>query len=248
MKDSTQKIIALIPAAGGGARMGPGRNKLSMEIGGIPVIVRTVRAFQHHPSVDLVMLITSGADRATFDSLWPIHGIDTPPDIVEGGATRQASVFNGLRYLSSFAAPNDLVLIQDGARCFTDHATISRCIVQARLSGACCAAVRLKDTIKHAEPDGTVIATPDRAKYWMIQTPQAFRFGMVWQAYQEAAEKGIVGTDDASLVEAAGYAVTLVEGSYRNIKITTPDDLLFGEAIARESLLLGRGTPGGQDA
>jgi 2-C-methyl-D-erythritol 4-phosphate cytidylyltransferase len=248
MKDLMGKVIVLIPAAGGGSRMGAGKNKLFLEIGGVPVIVRTVRAFQRHPSVDRVVLVTAAADREMFTSLLDAHGIARPPDITSGGASRQESVFNGLRYLSETAAPDDLVLIQDGARCFTDHATISRCIAQSRRSGACCAAVRLKDTIKLAEADGTVAATPDRTLYWMIQTPQAFRFGLIWQAYQEAAQKSVIGTDDASLAEAAGFSVTLVEGSYRNIKITTPDDLLFGEAIARDALLSGQGPPGGKDA
>ena len=231
--DYTEKIFTLVPAAGGGTRMGRRQNKLLIPIDGVPVIIRTLQAFLRHPSIEGVLLVTSASDQKALRDLCVSYKIASRVEFAEGGATRQDSVWNGLRSLASVAGPQDIVLIQDGARCFTDSPTIDRCLQETRRSGACCAAVRTKDTLKESDADGRVIATPDRSRYWMIQTPQAFRYGLIADAYLEAHRKGIAGTDDASLVEAAGYPVQLVEGSYLNIKITTPDDLLFGEAIAR---------------
>lgn len=227
-------IHVLITAAGGGTRMGSGVNKLRMSIGGIPVIIRTLRTFLALPSVRRILLVVPSAEREAFRSLCAEYGLADSTDLAGGGDTRQESVMNGLEALAAQAGPDDIVLIQDGARCFTDGPTIERCIGEALRSGACCAAVRLKDTIKEADPQGLVTGTPDRARFWLVQTPQAFRFGLVLSAYRSAHEKGVTGTDDASLVEAAGHPVRLVEGSYRNIKITTPDDLLLGETLARQ--------------
>ncbi len=227
-----ESVYVLLPAAGGGTRMGAGRNKLLLPIGGVPVIIRTLRIFLAHPSVRMVRIVTAPDDRDLFRSLCSDYGVTERITFADGGDTRQDSVRNGLEHLAGVAQDSDLVLIQDGARCFTDFPTIDRCIAQARKSGACCAAVRLKDTIKEAGDDGAVVATPDRTRFWLIQTPQAFRFDLILDAYRQAHQKGVIGTDDASLAEAAGHPVTLVAGSYLNIKITTPEDLLFGEAIA----------------
>lgn len=231
-------IHVLIPAAGGGTRMATGTgntaSKLMLPVGGVPVLLRTLRTFLRHPGIDRVLLVVADKDRDQVLALCEKEGCKTRVDLAAGGPSRQESVRRGLEVLSRDASDDDLVLIQDGARCFTDTATIDRCIAEALASGACCAAMPLKDTIKETDAERIVVGTPDRTRYWQIQTPQAFRFGLIREAYRMAHEKSVTATDDASLAEAAGHPVRLVEGSYLNIKITTPDDLLFGEAIAAE--------------
>ena len=231
-------IHVLIPAAGGGTRMaastGGTTSKLLLKVGGVPVILRTLRTFLRHPRIVRVLLVVADRDRPHYLSLCEQEGFGARVLLATGGPSRQESVRRGLEVLARDASDDDLVLIQDGARCFTDIATIDRCIAEALASGACCAAMPLKDTIKETDADRIVIGTPDRTRYWQIQTPQAFRFGLIRDAYRLAYEKSVTATDDASLVEAAGHPVRLVEGSYLNIKITTPEDLLFGEAIAAE--------------
>jgi len=216
------------------ASTGGATSKLLLPVGGVPVILRTLRIFLRHPGIHRVLLVVSDRDREPFQTLCEQEGYGARVLLTAGGPSRQESVRLGLDALARDASDNDLVLIQDGARCFTDPATIDRCIAEAQVSGACCAAMPLKDTIKETDADRIVIGTPDRTRYWQIQTPQAFRFGLIRDAYRLAHEKSVTATDDASLAEAAGHPVRLVEGSYLNIKITTPDDLLFGEAIAAE--------------
>ena len=224
----------LIPAAGGGARMAAAHdeNKLLLPIGGIPVLTRTLTTFLSHSAIARLLLVVSPQEAERFATVYRQIDGAARVSMTTGGATRQESVRLGLEFLARTADPHDLVLIQDGARCFTDHATIDRCLAAAIATGACCAAVPLKDTIKEVDGDGTVRATPDRERFWQVQTPQAFRFGLILDAYRRAQKQGVRATDDASLVERTGHPVRLVKGSYFNIKITTPEDLLLGQAIA----------------
>ncbi len=234
LSDIRPTVHVLIPAAGGGSRMAiaHGGNKLLLPVGGVSVLARTLSAFLSHAAAAHVLLVIPAGEAELFRAVCQSLDGAARVTMTTGGHTRQESVRLGLEFLARTADREDLVLIQDGARCFTDHATIDRCLAAAAATGACCAAVPLKDTVKEADGDGLVIATPDRERLWQVQTPQAFRFGLILDAYRQAQRKGDLATDDASLVEGTGHPVRLVKGSYLNIKITTPEDLLLGQAIA----------------
>ena len=157
-----------------------------------------------------------------------------PYTVVAGGAERQFSVANGLKAMDP---ETDLVLVHDAARPLVSPVTIACVIDEARRSGAAIAAVREKNTVKVVDSNGIVKKTPERAQLWEVQTPQGFKREIIEEAYQKAMQDGTMGTDDASLVERLGVPVKVVTSDYRNIKITTPEDLLIVEAFLREGRL-----------
>jgi 2-C-methyl-D-erythritol 4-phosphate cytidylyltransferase len=209
---------AIIVAGGTGQRMGSSIPKQFLKLGnGVPILVQTFRVFAALPSVQIVVVLPQEhLDmwenlRVSFDI--PAH------DVVAGGATRTDSVAKGMALV-----PDDgLVAIHDGVRPFVSEELIECCYQVAAKKWAACAAVPSKDSLRRLSPDGSSVAV-SREEYYLVQTPQTFR-ALLWKEALAAAKPGQVFTDDASLVEAAGYAITLVEGSYANIKITTPDDL-----------------------
>lgn len=223
------KIVAIVPAAGLGSRMNSRLAKPMLEIGGKPIIALTLEKLQAHPLVDRIILVFNRNYLARARSSLKKYRFTKLTDIVAGGATRQASVRNGLMRLG----PEDrYVLIHDGVRPFIDEGCISRVIRQARACGAAVAGVPLKPTIKRLNSKSEVEETPHRDCLWEIQTPQVFKRETIESAYRDT---GIANaTDDASLVEAAGKKVKVVLGSYFNIKITTPEDLVFAEAIVKK--------------
>src|SRR5690606_29096334 len=149
--------------------------------------------------------------------------------IVPGGSERQASVYEGIK-----AMPDDVrwVAVHDGVRPFIGEARVRSCLSEARVTGAAVLAVPVKDTIKVADQTGVIQSTPDRRSLWAIQTPQAFRLDLLRAAHEQALREEYIGTDDSVLVERLGVQVRIAEGTYTNIKITTPDDLLWAETIA----------------
>lgn len=215
---------AIVLAGGSGARMGAGCNKVLLSLGGAPVIVRSVRAFEG--LVDGVVLVSREEDIPAIGSAMTQAGL--APIIVPGGATRQDSVWNGLCALPEDC---DRVLIHDGARCLVDEATIRRCMESAEACGTGVAAVPAVDTIKVVGEDEVVADTPDRAALRAVQTPQAFDVKLIRSAHMEARRTGYLGTDDASLLEHMGLPVRLTMGSRRNMKLTTPEDLIMAEAF-----------------
>lgn len=226
------KTIALIPAAGMGRRMKAGVNKQYLELGGRPILARTLALFDEHPRVDGIIVI-SPADEIDFCRTEVVErfGFNAVQAIVAGGAERQDSVRNGLEGCE--ADPDDIVLIHDGARPLLPPALIDESIDTARRTGACVVGVPLKDTVKSVS-SGTIVATPERRTLWLAQTPQAFRLSLLREAHRRAAMDNFTGTDDASLVERLGHPVAMIEGSYRNIKITTPEDLILARAFDAE--------------
>lgn len=219
-------FVVVIPAAGQGKRMKAGRNKQFIDLMGSPVIVRTLRVFDEHPNCQKIILAVSKEDRHLFLETLGKESFSTPIHIVNGGVERQQSVYEGIKAVHHI----DMVLIHDGARPFITHTQINRLIKEAASGGAAVVAVPVKDTIKRVK-DHTVIETIDRASLWAVQTPQAFRLSLIMEAHCRAEKEGWVATDDASLVEKIGTKVSIVEGSYTNIKLTTPDDLLVAKAI-----------------
>lgn len=228
---TVSRSFALIPAAGMGKRMGASINKQYLQLAGMPIVARTISLFENAPFIDGIFLVTP-ADEIPFcrEQVVEAHGFRKVLEIVPGGKERQNSVMNGLRALQGRAREQDVVLIHDGVRPLISPELLRQSIDVARDCDGALVAVPAKDTIKTVR-DGLVIATPDRDTLWQAQTPQAFRYGVIFAAHLAAEQEGFMGTDDASLVERRGGAVRIVRGDYRNIKITTPEDLVLAEAF-----------------
>ncbi|MGY0431251.1 2-C-methyl-D-erythritol 4-phosphate cytidylyltransferase [Bacillus rugosus] len=217
----------VIPAAGQGKRMKAGRNKLFIELKGDPVIIHTLRVFDSHRPCEKIILVINEREREHFQQLLTDYPFQTAIELVAGGDERQHSVYKGLKAVKQ----EKIVLVHDGARPFIKHEQIDELIAEAEQTGAAILAVPVKDTIKRVQ-DLQVCETIERSSLWAVQTPQAFRLSLLMKAHAEAEYKGFLGTDDASLVEQMeGGSVRVVEGSYTNIKLTTPDDLTSAEVI-----------------
>lgn len=216
----------VIPAAGQGKRMKAGMNKQLMELQNEPLIVRTLKVFENDEWCRGIIVVINEAERTQFEQLFSRFHIKKITAIVGGGKERQHSVYNGLRAIKN----SDIVLIHDGARPFVTMELIHQLVNEAKEHGAAIPAVRVKDTVKKVRGQ-FVEETVERSSLWAVQTPQAFHVSLVLRAHEQAQKDGYIGTDDASLVERIGGKVKIVEGDYRNIKLTTPDDLLFAEAI-----------------
>jgi len=223
---SSKKVGAVIVAAGKSQRMG-GVDKVLALLGGKPVLVRVIDAFQKCRSIDQIVVVLRKQNLAEVRRLILKEGWSKKIDLCFGGRRRQDSVLAGLDRLDDC----DWVVIHDGARPLVTAGLINRGLKEAVETGAAVAAVPVTDTIKVIGTDGLVRHTPSRDNLWVVQTPQVFEYEMITEAYRRA--KGEV-TDDASLVEQSGYRVRLYMGSYDNIKITSPDDLVVAEALLQK--------------
>ncbi|WP_024833030.1 2-C-methyl-D-erythritol 4-phosphate cytidylyltransferase [Ruminiclostridium josui] len=225
----SNKVTAIITAAGKGTRMNSSINKQYLKIAGIPVLARTISVFESCSEVDDIILVVNESDiNFCRHEIVEEFNFTKVISLVSGGAERQNSVYKGL---CSIRDEKGIVLIHDGARPFVTNKNIVDCINAARAFGACGIGVRSKDTIKISDEKGFVQSTPDRNNLWSIQTPQGFMYDIIKSAHDKALQNGYIGTDDMVLVEKLGIPVKIVEGSYQNIKITTPEDLIMGESI-----------------
>jgi 2-C-methyl-D-erythritol 4-phosphate cytidylyltransferase len=218
-----QKTGAVIVAAGSSRRMG-GVDKMFALLGGEPVLVRVVDVFQECEAVDQVVVVMNESSFKQGQELISERRWPKVTDVCAGGARRQDSVLAGLNRLGGC----DWAVIHDGARPLVTAVLIERGLEAAKETGAAIAAVPVTDTIKVAGDDRIVNQTLSRQNLWAVQTPQVFSLDIITGAYKRAI--GNV-TDDASLVEQAGHKVKLYMGSYDNIKITTPDDLVLAEVL-----------------
>jgi len=225
------KSIALIPAAGMGRRMGASINKQYLMLGGLPIVARTISVFERSPLIDAIYLVIP-ADEIPYcqEHVIDACGFRKVAAIVPGGKERQHSVLNGLNAMTGNVADSDVVLIHDGVRPLVTQEMLSESIAVAKERDCALVGVPVKDTIKRVH-DGIVLDTPMREDLWQAQTPQSFRFGIIHAAHLAAEAAGFVGTDDASLIERTGGEVCIIRGDYRNIKITTPEDLIMAEAF-----------------
>lgn len=214
----------IIPAAGSGKRMGAGYNKLRMKLAGKPIILHTLERFITDSDCVKIIIVIHPEDEPFFQDT--LKGDYSKVKLVYGGTERQDSVYNGLKAINN----EGIVLVHDGARPFVTRETIKQLVSNAEKEGAAIAAVPVKDTIKKVSKN-KVVETVERSSLWQVQTPQAFRFSILTNAHELAKQERFLGTDEASLVERAGYSVIVVESDYDNIKLTTPEDLYFAEAI-----------------
>ena len=218
---------AVIVAAGSASRMG-GIDKVMAPLGGEPVILRTVRAFQETDAIREIVIVTRE------DLIMPVSdlcaGLDKVKAVVVGGGSRQESVWLGLNALSKGM---ELAAIQDGARPLVTPELIDRTVRAAHSYGAAAPAIPVKDTIK-VEKSGLIESTPDRSTLRAVQTPQVFDFDLLRGALQKARDDGAEVTDDCSAVERLGMKIRLVEGEERNLKVTTPLDLKIAELLLEE--------------
>lgn len=221
---------AIILGGGSGQRMGAKCNKVLLPIAGKSMIVRSVEAFV--PLVEQVVVVSREEDMPVMASELAQNGLDVP--MVSGGATRQESVWRGLQALSGQCGG---VLVHDGARCLVTADVIQRCMVSVEKCGTGVAAVPVTDTIKTVSDANIALDTPNRTALRAVQTPQGFKVDLLRRAHEQAQRDGFLGTDDASLVERLGVPVQLTAGSRRNIKLTTPEDLLMAEAFFAEQAL-----------
>ncbi|MEK3888972.1 2-C-methyl-D-erythritol 4-phosphate cytidylyltransferase [Bacillus sp. FSL K6-3431] len=216
----------IIPAAGSGKRMGAGYNKLFLKIDTRPIILHTLNVFGTDPRCSNIILVIQQEEKDLFTELLLNSRYLSKIKFVYGGDERQFSVYNGLKAVVN----TEIILVHDGARPFIRLETIGRLVDVAAESGAAIAAVPVKDTIKKAV-NLEVVETVERSSLWQVQTPQAFRFSVLMDAHSKASKEKFIGTDEASLVERDGQLVKIVESDYDNIKLTTPEDLYFAEAI-----------------
>jgi len=231
------KAIVLIPAAGAGRRMGGDIRKQYLELSGKPILAHTLTLFENHPLVEGIYLIVPVDDIPYCQQQIVDHfQFRKVRRIVAGGAKRQDSVLNGLNALvtDGYAQPERPILIHDGARPLFDSQKLSALITIVDNSGACTIGVPAKDTIKAVE-NHIITGSPDRSRLWHAQTPQGFQYGLLRKAFDRALTDGFVATDDASLLERIGYPVQILEGDYRNIKVTTPEDMLIALALLGET-------------
>lgn len=227
------RCTAIIMAAGKGKRMQTAVSKQFLPVCGKEILAWTVDVFEKSPLVDTILLMASADGKEDVQHLWDSYGWKKVAAVLEGGKERQNSVANGL---AAVGEETDIVLIHDGVRPFVTEEMIADSIVAAQAYGGAVIGVPAKDTIKVCSADGLAVETPDRSTLWQIQTPQTFQRDLIVNAYEKADRDGFLGTDDASVAEFAGHQVKVVMGSYRNIKITTKEDLVIAEAFFKEDL------------
>lgn len=225
------KVTALLPCAGQGKRMGGTVSKPFLEVMGRPLLTYTLDRFQGHLLIDeIILIVRAEAVDYCRREIVDKYGYSKVKAVVAGGVERQDSVANGLACLDAGA---EWVVIHDAVRPLVTGDTIARAVRTAFDKGNAVVGVPVKDTIKKANPDLTVQETPERRTLWQVQTPQVFKKSILEEAYREASRNGWQGTDDASLVEKLGIKVYLVKGEYSNIKVTTPEDLIFLQEMIR---------------
>ena len=219
----------LIPAAGSGSRMKAGKNKLLIEIEGNSLIYWTLKSIFSSSSIKWVGIIGQPKDKELL--LNSVKDFSHKVNWINGGKTRQESVFNGLNSLPNNA---EKVLIHDGARCLINSELINKCSTELDKNDAVILATKVTDTIKIVDEEGFIQETPNRKYLWAAQTPQGFSVLKLKKAHKMAIDKNWLVTDDASLFERLNWRVKIIEGNYKNIKVTTPMDLKIAKLFLKD--------------
>ena len=222
------QVNAIIAAGGQGRRMNSSVSKQFLKIKGYPIIYYTLNKFEKMDIISSIVLVLSKDDMDyTKEEIISQYGFKKVI-MVEGGNERQDSVYNGLRVLPP---QTDIVVIHDAVRPFIPMRLIEKSVEFAKKHKAVGVAVPVKDTIKVVDNNNIIKNTPNRKTLWAMQTPQTFSYELIMDAYEKARSDGFYGTDDTVLVEHMGLPVKIIEGAYENIKITTPEDMLFAETF-----------------
>ncbi|MDP8259405.1 MAG: 2-C-methyl-D-erythritol 4-phosphate cytidylyltransferase [Candidatus Gygaella obscura] len=223
------KVEAIVVAAGSGRRLKRKVSKALVKVLNIPIAIRTLKTFSIHPLITNIIIVCKNDDLPIIDSLIRKYKIKKIKLLCAGGKKRVDSVNNGVKRLDK---DTNIVVIHDVARPFVDKKTITECIKKTAVSGACVVGVPVISTIKESNKNGNFIKnTLDRTRLWQIQTPQAFKVDLIKMVLKRKGR--FSPTDDSLLVERLGRKVALFKGSYSNIKITTPEDILFAESLIR---------------
>lgn len=222
---------AVIVAAGKGTRMGPGVDKLFLEVAGRPVVAHTWQRFNDAACIDEIILVVRDGMQSAFTELAQQFKFTKPHRVVVGGSERQDSVWNGLEALSP---KSQIVAIQDGARPCSTEQLIAATIEAAHETGAAVAAQPVTDTIKESADGQTIACNVDRSKLWAVQTPQTFRVAVIRRALSEVRSRHLHITDDTAACELIGQPVRLVSGAPPNPKVTLPTDLPYVELLLRQ--------------
>ncbi|MBO5637728.1 MAG: 2-C-methyl-D-erythritol 4-phosphate cytidylyltransferase [Acidaminococcaceae bacterium] len=235
-------LTVIVPAAGVGKRLGLGKNKAFACIGGMPLLILCMKMLAETGLVRNAVVVVGAGEVSETEALinryQPEHFATIEWKVAVGGKERQDSVANGLALVTD---TEGYVAVHDGARPFAGRDVFLRTLEKARQCGSAIAAVPVKNTIKVTDSDGYVVSTLERSSLCAVQTPQIFEVNILRKAYAYLKEHPFAVTDDASLAEAAGYPVAVAEGSYENIKVTTPEDLLLAEEILRKRRVGGAG-------
>ncbi len=210
--------------------MGGGVNKNLMELAGEPILIRTLKIFSQVERINFLIVIVAAHEVEAVEKLLNATTGLKSWRVVIGGSERQYSIANGLKFLPDDA---EIILVHDAARPLISARTINEVIDAAGKFGGAIAAVPSKDTIKVVDAEGFVKQTLPRRELVAVQTPQGFRREILLRAYDTALKENFLGTDDASLVERLGLEIKIVAGDYRNIKITTPEDIKIAETFLR---------------
>jgi 2-C-methyl-D-erythritol 4-phosphate cytidylyltransferase len=228
--------FAIIVAAGMGLRMGAKVKKQYLYLEGIPILSRTIMAFDTCDKVHEIVLVIPEQDNE-YCKRYIIEpfGFAKKIHLVDGGKKRQDSVLNGLKHVqeSKDSTKETIVLIHDGVRPFVNQDLIKACIQNAIEHGACIPGVKITDTIKQARLDSSIQKTLNRQFLYAAQTPQTFKFDLIWRAFDHSQKTCFSGTDDASILEHFGHKVIIIKGSKLNVKITTKQDLVLGKYLLK---------------
>ena len=223
-------VSAIIVAAGQSRRMGGDTSKQFILIDGVPVIVRTLKAFEIAERIREVVIAARQEDIPQMYALIQDYEITKVKQIITGGETRQESVFRAIAQVDENA---DFLAIHDGARPLIRPQEIDLAVSAAVEHGAAALGVPVKDTVKQVDADGKIVDTPERSTLWAVQTPQVFSRALYLRAAEQAGEAAAQSTDDCQLIERTGAPVYLVRGAYANLKITTTEDVFAAEGILR---------------
>lgn len=224
-------VSVIIAAAGNSTRYGTGKSKQFLILDNTPVLIKSIQAFEEIDDVKEIIVTARKQDFEVIEDFIAQYGVRKVKHIVEGGDTRQDSIYAAVKKVDEKA---DLVAVHDGARPLIKRKVIESVIQKADEVDAAACAVPVKDTIKIIDSSGKIVTTPERDALRAVQTPQVFRLSLYKEAIEKAVSDGKQYTDDCQLVESMGYPVYLVDGDYENIKITTPDDLLVAEKFLYE--------------
>lgn len=223
-------VIAVVPAAGLGKRLGHGTNKPFLKILDKPIIVWTLEALSSVSEISEIIPVFKESDMESGVALCERYRLSKVKRIAPGGKERQDSVYNGLRLLHG---DTDIVVIHDGVRPVIDSRLVKHAIANLEGFDGVIVGVPVKDTIKEIEGE-SVKKTIKRGSLWSVQTPQVFRYSRIMEAYDRAMEEGFYSTDDSALMERTGSRIKIVMGSYDNIKVTTPDDIPVAEMLLKK--------------